>query len=226
MHEDHRQRLKNRFLKDGLDSFEGHNVLELLLFFSVPRRDTNPIAHELMNAFGSLAKVMDAPFEELVKVRGVTAHTAALIKLIPELSRRYLDSRDAVGSVLADTTSAGRYILPKFVGRRDEAVLLICLDNKRKVLDCSIIFEGSVNSAQISIRKILEYVLRFNATSVIISHNHPGGIAIPSKEDLATTQKIRAALDTIHVTVLDHIIVAENDYVSLADSGFFDKSRR
>jgi len=215
--------MKRRFLEHGLESFEDHHVLEILLFYALPRVDVNPLAHNLLKQFGSLAAVFDAPLDELEKVEGIGRNAATLIKLIPQVARRYMISRASLSDILDSSEKAGRYLLPRFFGERDEVVYLVCLDAKCKVLNCRLMFRGSVNSASVSIRKIVETALSFNATSVILAHNHTSGIALPSREDQITTRRIEEALRAVDITLADHIIVADDDFVSLADSGFFHR---
>lgn len=220
IHKDHRQRLKNRFLEQGLDGFTEHQALELLLFYAIPQKDTNPIAHELIRRFGSLSGVLDAEFEQLLQVPGISDHSATLLHLMTELGRYYqVNSSQSVKS-LTTLDACGDYLLPYFFGRRQETVFLLCLDAKCKVLGCQEIGQGSVNSAGISIRKILETALRTNATTVILAHNHPSGVAVPSREDIETTRRVAAALRAAEVHLADHIVVADGDYVSMVQSGY------
>ncbi len=219
MHEGHRQRLKKRFRLDGLDKFEDHTALELLLFYALPQHDTNPLAHALMDHFGKLAAVFDAPMEDLMKVKGVGENTALLIKLIPQMSRKYLVSKADNVICLNTTCKAGKYLLPRFYAHRNEVVYIVCLDAKCKVLGCIQLFEGNVNSANVSIRKIIETALSFNATSVILAHNHTSGIALPSADDEKTTILIKNALESVSIRLSDHIIIADDDFVSMADNG-------
>ena len=221
IHDGHRERMKKRFFEHGLENFDDHSVLELLLFYALPRTDVNPIAHNLIKKFGALAAVFDAPIDELAKVSGISANSALLIKLIPQVSRRYLMSRCSFEDILDSTEKAGRYLMPHFFAERDEIVYLICLDAKCKVINCKLLFRGSVNSANVSIRKIVENALLYNSTSVIIAHNHTSGIAIPSNEDKITTRRIENALCAVDVVLADHIIVSDDDFVSMADNGFF-----
>jgi len=221
IHDGHRERLKERFLKHGLDSFNDHNVLELLIFYSLPRVDTNELAHELIRRFGSLSAVFDAPIDELLRVPGVGKNTALLIKLIPQTARRYLVSRSGLGDILNTSQKAGEYLIPHFYAEREEVVFMICLDAKCKVINCQLLFRGGVNSAAVSIRKVVETALLYNSTSVIIAHNHTSGIALPSKEDEQTTRRVEAALKAVDITLTDHIVVADDDFVSMADNGFF-----
>lgn len=219
IHKEHRKRLKERFRKDGLDGFNSVQVLELLLFYVIPRRDTNPIAHELINRFGSLTQVLEAPVEELMKVDGIGPEAAQFLSLIPAAGRRYLVDKTMQSKVLKTIDQCGAYLLPYFFGRKVETVFLLCLDAKCKVLCCREVGEGSVNSAGISIRKIVETALGANATAVVLAHNHPSGVAIPSMEDYQTTQRIAAALQAVEVHLVDHIVVADDDYVSMVMSG-------
>jgi DNA repair protein RadC len=221
IHEGHRDRLKKRFLEYGLESFEDYSVLELFLFYALPRADVNPIAHTLIEKFGSLASVFDAPTEELAKVPGIGISTAEFIKLIPQVSRRYLMSRSSFEDILDSTKKAGEYLLPRFYAERDEIVYMVCLDAKCKVINCKLLFRGGVNSANVSVRKIVENALVYNSTSVIIAHNHTSGIAVPSNEDKATTRRIEQALKAVDIILADHIVVADDDFVSMADNGFF-----
>lgn len=220
IHDGHRARLKKRFLNHGLDNFDDHNALELLLFHSVPRRDTNELAHALIDRFGSLSEVFDAPVEELMKVSGIGEASALLIKLVPQMSRRYLISRTAPDKILSSTRKAGEYITPYFFGERDEVVYMVCLDAKFKVIACRMLARGSVNSANINVRKVVETALSFNSTSVILAHNHTSGIAFPSNEDKATTRRVLDALRAVDINLSDHIIVADDDFFSFADHDF------
>ena len=221
VHNNHRQRVKSRYLKEGLDGFEDIHVLELLLFYAIPRRDTNELAHELLNRFGSLTAVLEAPVEELMKTPGLGEHAAILLSLVTEMSRYYLVNKNAQFQILRTTRECGEYLVPFFMGRRDETVYLLCLDGKCKVICCKEVGSGSVNSAQISIRRIMEVALGANATTVVLAHNHPSGIAIPSQEDVMTTRKVAMALDSVDVVLADHVIVADDDFVSLVESNLF-----
>ena len=221
IHDGHRQRLKNRFRQEGLDKFDEIQALELLLFYAIPQRDTNPLAHRLLDHFGTLAQVLEAPVEELEKVPGVGANVATLLSLTTAMARYYMVNRVGQAMVLTSTEMCGDYLLPHFVGRRNETVFLLCLDAKCKVLGCKEVGEGSVNSASVPIRRIVEMALGMNATSVVLAHNHPSGLALPSGEDVQTTRRLAVALDAVDITLADHIIVAEDDYVSMAQSGLY-----
>ena len=220
IHAGHRQRVKERFLREGLDNFTDIQVLELLLFYAIPQKDTNPIAHALLERFGSLPQVMEASVEELEKVPGMGRNAALLLALAPAVGRFYMVQRSQKATVLNTIQDCGDYLKSVFIGRRTEMVYLLCLDAKCKVLACRQVAEGSVNSANVPIRRIVEMALAANATTVILAHNHPSGIAIPSSEDIVTTQRLAAALATVEISLADHIIVADDDYVSLAHTGY------
>lgn len=221
IHEGHRQRMKQRFLREGLDHFEQHQVLELLLFYCVPRKDTNPIAHALLQRFGSVAQVLEAPYGELMKVPGMGESAATFLTLVNDLGRYYQVNRASKPTILTTVEQCGRFLVPHFYGRRNETVFLLCLDAKCKVLCCKEVGEGSVNSAAIPIRRVVEMALGANATSVVLAHNHPSGLALPSDEDVCTTRRVAMALNSVEIQLVDHIIVADDDFVSLAQSGMY-----
>lgn len=218
IHEGHRQRIKNRFRSEGLDNFDEVHVLELLLCYCVPRKDTNPLAHALLEHFGSLSRVMEASVEEMEKVPGVGENISTFLSLITAVGRYYLVNRSSSAVILNSIEQYGEFLVPYFFGRRNEAVFLLCLDAKRKVLCCREVGEGDVNSASISVRRIVEMALGANASMVILAHNHPGGIALPSSEDLRTTRRIGRALFAVDIMLVDHVIVAEDDFTSLVQS--------
>ena len=223
VHDGHRNRLKTRFISQGLSGFEDHNVLELLLFYSIPRSDTNEIAHRLLNQFKTLSGVFDAPVEELCKIKGVSTHTATLIKLIPELTAVYNTDKTKDIKIVSSTKEAGSFFVPRFYGKKNEEVNALFLDDKKKVIRCDKLFEGTVNSTPITVKKVVAAAVNTNATSVVIAHNHPGGVALPSRADMMATEKIYKALKLINIELCDHIIVADDDFVSMADSGEFER---
>lgn len=222
IHAGHRQRLKERFLQEGLDHFSQINALELLLFYCVPRRDTNPLAHKLLAHFGKLYNVLEASYEELLKVEGVNENIATYLTLVHAAGRYYVKNRTQENVILTTIDQCGDYLMPYFHGLQNETVFLLCLDAKCKVLACKKVGEGSVNSASISIRKIVETALNCNAVSVVLAHNHPSGLAIPSVEDIQTTRRLGRALNSVEIVLADHIVVAEDEFVSIVQSGKYN----
>ena len=219
-HKHHRQRLKTRLRQEGLDHFSDVQFLELLLCYTIPRKDTNPIGHALLEQFGSVSQVLEAPLEELEKVEGVGPESALLLHLLPQAFRFYQVDKNKKVLALTTLEGCGEYLVRYFQGRRNENVFLLCLDAKCRVLCCRQLTEGSVNSANLSVRKVVETALAVGATSVVLAHNHPSGIALPSGEDLQTTRRIYAALRAVDVTLADHIVVSDGDYVSMVQSGY------
>ena len=219
IHEGHRERMRKRFFHEGMDHFSDYEALELLLYYAIPRKDTNPIAHSLIDHFGSLGQVLDASVEELEQVSGISRNAAVLIHLVVGLGRLYGVKRAEEIKILNTIEECGEYLKPYFFGRANETVFLLCLDARCKVISCRKVGEGSVNSANVPIRRIVEMALGANATSVVLAHNHPSGIALPSVEDVVTTHRVAAALRTVDVILVDHIVVAEDDFVSMVHSG-------
>ncbi len=222
IHTGHRQRLKDRFLEEGLDHFSQINALELMLFYCVPRKDTNPLAHKLLDHFGKLHNVLEASYEELLKVEGVNENIATYLTMIHAVGRYYVKNRGGKPLILKTIDQCGDYLMPYFHGLQNETVFLLCLDAKSKVLACKKVGEGSVNSASISIRKIVEVALGSNAVSVVLAHNHPSGLAIPSAEDIQTTRRLGLALNAVEILLADHIVIAEDEFVSIVQSGMYN----
>ena len=196
VHEGHRQRMRRQLKTSGMDSLSDVQVLEVLLYYAIPRADTNPIAHRLLERFGSLSGVLEAA----------------------------PDDRSGKANILNSTSKCGQYLVPFFHGEQEEVVYLLCLDAKCKALCCVPVHRGSITVASISVRKIVQTALNQNAASVVLAHNHPSGYALPSQEDLDTTRTLQTALQSVGIVLADHIIVADDDYVSLADDGYLGGS--
>lgn len=222
VHDGHRKRLKQKYKKNGFDSFEKHELLEYLLFYSISRKDTNKLGHLLIDKFGSFSAVLDAPVDAIKEIDGIGEHSATLIKLIPQLCRCYMQDKDEHQNKVMNIYTVPNIFINKFIGRQNEAVMLMLLDSKCKIQFCGVINEGSVNAVDIYVRKIVELAISYNASMAILAHNHPSGIACPSKNDINTTINIKKALEIVEVRLVDHIIVADNDAVSMAQSKLKD----
>lgn len=222
IHDGHRERLRNRFLKEGLDNFEDINALELLLFYCIPRKDTNELAHRLLDHFGSFHQVIDATPEELAGVPGVGSGVATFLPLLSATFRYYRVSQANKVKLFDTLEKCGDFLVNYFHGKKHETVVLLCLDAKCKKIACRELGEGSVNTATISPRRVVEIALGTNATSVILAHNHPSGIALPSGDDVRTTNQIGKSLRAVGIILSDHIVVADEDYVSMAQSGLYN----
>lgn len=221
IHDGHREKMRCRYLSGGLDHFADHEALELLLYYAIPRRDTNPIAHALMDRYGSLSAVLAAPVEDLQRVEGIGESAAILLKLVPGLcSKARLADAARQDLILNTAARAGAYLLERFDGETNEVIYQLCLDRKGKLLACKRLSEGNIGFAALDIRRMVEHAILNSASAVILAHNHPSGMAMPSEEDYGATQSAKAALETIGVVLADHIIVADRDFVSMAESGY------
>ena len=218
LHTGHRSRVKEEFLRRGLEALPEHKVLELLLFYAIPRGDTNELAHRLMERFGSLSGVLDASVEDLCAVSGVGEHTATLLRMVPGLCAHYIASRSRAGEIMDSSARVREALEPYFFGARNEMVYLLCLDGKNKVLGVRKITEGSINAAEVTTRRITEEAMGLRASAVILAHNHVSGLAIPSREDRATTAYLKQVLAPIGIDLLDHVIFCDDDMVSMKDS--------
>ena len=219
LHEGHRQRVKTRYLTEGLDAFEDHQVLEMLLFYCIQMKDTNEPAHKMIKEFGSLAALFEADPKDICKRCDVSENTAILVSLIPSLSRRYFKGKWGDKPVLNSSSKAGEYAVSLFTGRTYEAFFVICLDAQNRVNYAALVHEGTINEAPVYPRVIVETALRHQANSIILAHNHPGGTLQPSNADLEVTKRIATALEAISIKVQDHIIIAGDKFVSFAEKG-------
>ena len=219
VHDGHRERKREQFLRHGSDAMADHELLELLLFYAVPRRDTSPIAHALLERFGSLQAVLSAPAGELEKVPGMGRSAAALVRLVAPVYRRARSSA-AENEVVLDTTERiGSYFLELFVAERQEILYQLCLDAKGRRINVYKISEGDASAAPVNVRRIVENAIISGAAMVVLAHNHPSGVALPSPEDRAATRQVQTALDAVGVRLVEHIIVADNDYTSMRQDG-------
>ncbi len=213
--------LRRRFMHRSPDGLSDGELLELLLRYC--REDAAEMAQKILEKFPNIAVVMEADAEDLATVEGMDEDTVLLLRLIPELHRRYFLSRSRAQNRLADSRDYGNYLQPYFYGARDEMVYLLLLDGAGQVLNCRLLAKGSVNATGVPIRRLVQEALTANATGIVLAHNHPCGIALPSKEDVELTLRLREALEIMDLTLLDHIIVADDDFVSLRDSGYLHR---
>lgn len=220
IHQGHRERVKKEFLEGGLSHFSDLRALELLLFYSRMQGDVNPLAHELLSAFGSLSGVLDADPKRLLAVPGVGENTAILLKLIPAMAAKYLSSRTNLDTILSSTHDIRELFAPYFFGAKNELTYLAALDGKRKLLGVRKLSEGIPNATDVTTRQVAEATLSLNATMVILAHNHISGIATPSEADLVSTAYLQDFLSKMSIILLDHVILVDDDMVSLRESRY------
>ena len=220
-HQNHRARLRETFRKAGVDGMPDHNLLEFLLFYSIPRKDTNELAHKLIGSFGSLSRVFDASYEQLLEIDGMGESSALLISMIPSICRRYAEGKVSGKINLSDPEDAKAYLIKKFYGCKNEVFYMLCLDAVGNLINCVKLGEGTSGKVIIDKRETLEAALRVGADKVIFAHNHPNGVAAPSREDLELTSDHSSILLSLGIRLVDHIIVAEGDAISLASISKF-----
>ncbi|MBF0621857.1 MAG: DNA repair protein RadC [Magnetococcales bacterium] len=220
VHQGHRDRLRQRFLQEGLEHFNDHQVLELVLFSAQPRKDTNQLAHLLLKRFGSLSNVLEADPADLTTVTGIGRQTAVFLGLIPALTRRFLFDRALRAKQSLDTVPARLdYITPLMSGRSKEVFYVICLDSRMRLIFPALISEGTARQAVVQPRDVVEAALRHQAVNVILAHNHPSGNPDPSPADISLTRILQRILIPIDIGVTDHLIVAGEQSYSMAANG-------
>lgn len=221
IHAEHRKRVRAEFLAGGLESWSDHRVLELLLFFSRVQGDTNPLAHALIDKFGSFTGVFNATHEQLMTVKGVGENTAVLIQLVLAVAARYLQERTDLRRIYQTSEQFHDLLENKFLDARNERVYLVCMDGKHRLLtEPEKISEGIADSASITTRKVMETALGHNASVVVLAHNHTSGLALPSTEDIVTTRHLKKSLFQVGILLYDHFIFVDGDMTSMRDSGY------
>ena len=218
VHAGHRKRLRHRFLNHGIENFESHQVLELMLFYAIPHKDTNPLAHRLLQRFGSLAGIMDATVEELMSVEGVGENTAIYLKMFPAVFRQYELSRDYRRGCFDTLEKVGTYAKKLFIGATVEQVYLLMFNNRLQLIDTYKLSVGTVNQAPVLPRMVVERALGNHASSVVMVHNHPYGNTITTREDIEITHIVEGACNLVGINFLDHLVVAGNDFRSILRS--------
>ena len=218
LHDGHRKRMKERFLRDGLDGFADHEVLELLLYYAIPRRDTNELAHSLLERFDSLSGVLSAPVEELRQVEGMGEQAAIYLATLWAVNKRICCQAEQERKIIT-VEDAGAFFLNRMRDERRETLYQVNLDAKGKVRNCRRLSSGTAAMTPVCIREVVENALHNDASRVLLGHNHPSGVALPSEEDRLVTVQIAQALKAMDITLMDHIVVADGDFVSMAASG-------
>lgn len=215
-HDKHRQRVYNRFLREGLAGFEEHNAMEFLLFLARARGDTNALAHRVIRTFGSLSRALDAPVEELEQIPGIGHSSAVVLKFIPEMCAYYLNNKVNDKLPLDSVEATSAFFMPRFFGKTQEELYMAAVDDRRMLVRCVQISQGTANATSVCVAKIVAEALRCGATGVILAHNHPRGITLPSSGDLATTTEVFRALRMVNIQLLDHLIFSDSEYLSFA----------
>jgi DNA repair protein RadC len=209
IHDGHRDRLRDRFLTSS-DSFEDHEILELLLFYSIPRKNTNEIAHKLLLRFGSIKGILDANIDALAEIDDIGPKSAIHIKAISKLILKYHISEQKNDGLLKSPATLSAFLKALFIGTQNETSYILLFDNSKRLITCEKISTGISTEQTLSLRTITFTSLANNATSVILVHNHPNGQAFPSREDILATNKAKMVLEALGITLMEHFIVAED----------------
>ena len=222
LHAGHRKRMRKRLAENGIESFEEHEMLEMLLYASHTRGNTNEIAHELIKTFGSLANVFNADIDSLQKIDGVGVSTATLLHLQGKLTSSYMRSLFQNTSAQMTGVDVGNYVCSLFAGHEHHEILyILCFDDEGRLLGSDIIRQGSMRYIHLDSRNVIDIAFKRKASMVVMAHNHPGGNPIPSPDDVNATRIIELGLNSIEVVLWDHLVIARGGFVSLVgDIGY------
>ncbi len=223
IHQGHRERLRERYKETGIDGFRDHELLELLLGYSIAQKDTNPLGHELLSRFGDLRGVFEADPNELKKVPGIGEYSAFLLKLIPGITKRYYEECSDSANFLNKTEKQIEFMISRFLGRKEECLYAAFLDENFKLIQCELQYTGSINAVEIHSDRLLRTAIKLDAKNVVIAHNHLSD-AYPSDEDIDATRHLYYKLKTMEIVLWDHIIVSGATATSMKESGHFAKA--
>ena len=218
IHKGHREKVKQRYYETGLNSMPDHNILELLLFFGIPQKDTNPIAHALIEKFGSFSGVLEAGRTDLLSVKGMTESAACLLTLFLPVYKRYINDLHKKRRKFSDAKEIADYLRPHYLDTNNERVYALCLDSQDRLIACRVMSDGDIDSSTFDIRKLASIVLEVKAKKVVLSHNHPNGSLVPSQGDALATKAAQELLRLLKVQLTDHIIVTDKSYFSMIKS--------
>ena len=219
----HRKRLREKFIKSGLTGFADYEVVELLLSLGTPRKDCKPLAKEAIKKFKTLRGVLSASMEELQQIKGIGPHSAFGIKLMQDVAREYLKEQIIDKPVFQSSQEIFDYLYHSMRDLKKEVFKVIYLTSQNQIIDTSDLFGGTVNSAAVVPRQIVEQALAHNAAALIFAHNHPTGVCEPSKSDKDITRDLVFAAGTVQIKILDHLIIGNNRYYSFAGEGLISQ---
>lgn len=223
VHDGHRDRMRERIRRSGLASLQDHEILEYVLYAFVPRKDTNEIAHSLIDKFGSISGVLNADEKRLAEVNGMTANAALFIASLSEIFRRYIQDLGRTKDTLKGKGEIRKYLGAKLYGLREEELYVVALDARDGVIDARNIANGSADAVELNVRKVVDFALRNKASGIIIAHNHPSGNPTPSQRDVDITQETYSTLSALGIGLLDHFIFSGASFYSFEEKGLLDK---
>jgi len=217
-HLGHRARLRERFASSGLSGFAPHETLELLLTFAIPRRDVKPLAYRLLRRFGSLNRVLEATVGELKAIEGMGENAATLVAMLLPLFRQYRQTLREFADAPPDVDDVRGRCLALLIGERVERFLVFALDARGRVINHAFISSGDEAETAVYPRLIAGELLRLGASACVLAHNHPSGLAKPSRADIEMTESLRALLQPLSIRLEDHVIVAGDRAFSFAEN--------
>ncbi|MBE6812582.1 MAG: hypothetical protein E7523_06840 [Ruminococcaceae bacterium] len=220
-HSGHRKRLRKRAAMEGIAHFEPHNLLELLLFYPIPRADTNDTAHRLLDTFGSFSAVLDASCEDLKRVHGVGAETAQFLTMLPEVFRIYLKDKEDSPKKMKHVEEITQVLMPLFVGQKREVLYMVCLQAGNTIGKCIEIAEGSGTEVALQTRRIVSAAILSECVGVVLAHNHPSGQAKASNADYAATAHIANVLNAVDIPLIEHFVFADGRFTALSTDSRF-----
>lgn len=220
IHDGHRGRMRDRYLKTGLTGFQPHEILELLLFYAIPRKNTNPLAHELLDRFGSLDRVFAAEPHQLRDIPGMTDNSVVLIRLLRDLYYHQVINEQFL-IPLGSGQLAGEFFKKLYRFEQREVIRVAFLDDQLRLLHCIVLSEGHPNASTLSVRQLTEASILYSSNLLILAHNHPNGLPVPSGDDISTTRYLVPALRQCEIHLVDHIIVGDGEYSSMRECGAF-----
>lgn len=220
-HKGHRQRVKEKFMKFGLDCFSEHEIMELLLFYAIPQKDTNELAHKLIYEFKNIARVFDATPEKL-KDFGLSDNAISFIKLLPATCAKYVQERSEINEFSLSYDDIITELSKHFIDKNDENIAVLLADSGGRLITSEIVSKGTLKSASFDIKKLIEIAIKNRAASVVIAHNHPSDYVIPSTADLKVTSKIKTALESININFIDHLVYSRSEVFSIEKEKIYE----
>lgn len=212
--------MRERLSQNGALSLRDHELLEMLLYFSIPRVNTNMMAHNLLDKFGDICGVLNADERELTKVEGIGPNSASAIKTVAGVVGRYIMCENEITNAFSDPDMLGRYLTGIFVGEAHEKLYALVLNQKGKIVEKACVATGAVNFVNLPVRKIADMAVSHGATHVILAHNHPNGCAMPSAEDIQLTLNVKETLSMLGINLLEHFVICGNRYQLIIRSGY------
>lgn len=211
-HAAHRQRMRDKVTANGFSSLAGHEKLEFLLYYTIPRANTNEQGHRLLERFGSFSAVLDAPVGEIEKVEGVGKSSAYFLSLLPKIFGSYAADKKMLGEEFSSLDEIGKYLTSKFYGYNVERTYMLCLDSKNKCIAEYELESGSVSNVYLNPQIIVAKAIEVGCTRIVLAHNHPNGVCLPSGDDYDSTRRLSALLRDLHLNLVEHFIIVNDSY--------------